>query len=129
MRDVRGERRERKRQYKGNEANLVERNVLALGMVWKQGGDDELLSSTLAVSSSDERGVSIDKAALVEELVSGEGHGMAHAHRGREHLAADSEVRLLAQVLERVRLLRHGVVLAANLTGLVATIDGTKALG
>jgi hypothetical protein len=79
---------------------------------------------TFAVGGGDEGRVGVDEAALVEELVRGEGHGVAHAHGGGEQLGARAQVGLLAQELQRVALLGHRVVLAAD-SAVVAAVHRT----
>ena len=51
-----------------------------------------MFARSFAVRRGDERGVNVDKAPLVEELVCSEGHAVTHTHRSGEHLSHERDV-------------------------------------
>mmetsp|Transcript_12279 Transcript_12279/g.18093 ORF Transcript_12279/g.18093 Transcript_12279/m.18093 type:complete len:524 (+) Transcript_12279:289-1860(+) len=87
---------------------------LRVGLVLDEGGDAELLPGPLAVRRRDQGRVDVQETALVEELVRGEGHGVAHAHDGGVDLGSGAQVGDVAQVLQGVELLGERVELAPH---------------
>ena len=85
--------------------------VLGLGQVVQvERGHAEHLAGTLGVGGRDDRRVDVHKAALLEELVDGEGGHAANAEDGAEEVGAAAQVLLGAQELAGLALLLHGVV-------------------
>ncbi len=81
-------------------------------------GHLEHIACTFGVAFGDERGIQIDEALVVEELVDGEGHGVTDAEHGTEGIRAQAHVGDAAQVLQRCILLlqgiAHGIALAID---------------
>ena len=84
-------------------ALLVQRDVLEVHR-----GDLEHVAGALRVGFGDERGMQIDEALVVEELVDSERHRVADAQDGPEGVRPQAHVRDAAQVLQRRVLLLQG---------------------
>ena len=99
-------------------ALLVQRDVLEVHR-----GDLEHVAGALRVGFGDERGVQIDEALVVEELVDGESHGVADAEDGAEGVRPEAHVRDAAEVLQ------GGVLLLEREAHRVAFADDLDLLG
>mmetsp|Transcript_10783 Transcript_10783/g.21639 ORF Transcript_10783/g.21639 Transcript_10783/m.21639 type:complete len:224 (+) Transcript_10783:1164-1835(+) len=75
----------------------------------EEGGDLEHLARTLTVARRDDGRVHVLKAALLEELVRGEGEAVADALDGSDGVGAAAEVDFLPQELQAEFGLGHGV--------------------
>ena len=83
-----------------------------------EAGDVEHLAGALSVAGSDERGVDIDKAALLEVLMDRVGDQGADTECCLEHVGAGAEMRDGAQIL-------HGVALfLKRVIGSAGALDG-----
>ena len=90
---------------------IIHGAVLVLGHVLQvQGGHAEHLTGTLAVRGGQQRGVSVDKAVLLEELVDGIGCHAAHTECGVEGVGAGAQGGHGAQILHAHLLFLQGVL-------------------
>ena len=107
--------------------------LVLLQVIEVLGGHLEHLSRTLAVACSDEGGVEIEVAMLMEIGMDSHRHVVADTHYGTECVGAQAHVGMLAHILEGLSLLLHGIVGAAgaqhlNLSGLnLACLTGSGA--
>ena len=98
--------------------------VLGAGQVLEiQRRDAEHLARALGVGAGDDRGVDVDKAALLEKLVHGLRRDAADAERGVEEVRARAQMLDRAQELHAValflqRIIRRGDALDLNVRGL-----------
>ena len=76
---------------------------------WRAGTCLEHFAGALAVAGRDDRGVDVKEAVALEEGVGGVGELVADAGDGADRVGAWPQVRLLAQELHAVLLLRHRV--------------------
>ena len=70
----------------------------------------EHLTGTLAIAAGDQRGVGVDKAALVKELVNGKGAGRPHTKHRAEGVGAGTQVGDGAQIFQRMTLFLQGII-------------------
>ena len=80
-----------------------------------EGRDLEHLARALGVGGGDEGRVDVVEAALLEELVDGEGHAVADPGHRAEGIGPGPEVGDLAEELEGVGLLLEGIALGGGL--------------
>jgi len=71
-------------------------------------GDLEHLSSSFAVTGSDERSVDVLESSLLEELVSSVGQVVADSSHSSDQLGSRTHVGFLSQVFQRVVLTSKG---------------------
>ena len=96
---------------------IIHGAVLVLGHVLQvQGGHAEHLTGTLAVGGGQQRGVSVDKAVLLEELVDGIGCHAAHTECGVEGVGAGAQGGHGAQILHAHLLFLQGVLVGGAVT-------------
>ena len=107
-------------------ALLVQRDVLEVHR-----GDLEHVTGALRVGFGDERGMEIDEALVVEELVDSEGHRVADAEDRTESVGPEAHVRDAPEILQRSILLlereAHRVALADDLDLLGLDFHGLAA--
>ncbi len=112
---------------------VIHRAVLVSGRVGKvERGDLEHLACALGVRAGDQRGVDVDKVALHEELMDGEGDQAAHAEHRLEGVGPGPQMGHGAQIFQRVALgldgeVRRGGTLHGNCLGL--DLKGLLCLG
>ena len=85
-----------------------------MGVRPKHRSDTELFPSALAICAGDDGCVDVEETAVVEEFVSGEGHGVPDAHGRGVDLGARAKVGIATEVLESMLLLGHGVSLLVH---------------
>ena len=84
--------------------------LLAGRVLGIQGGDPEHLSGALTVAGGDDRGVDIDKAPLLEELMDGVGRYAPHPEGGGEEVGAGPQMLDGPQEFHAVALFLQGIV-------------------
>ena len=87
-----------------NRARLRAREVFQI-----QRAHAKHLARPLTIAAGHDRRMNPVKSVLVKVAVNSVGQAMSHARHRREGIGAHAQVRLLAEVLERVPLGRHGV--------------------
>ena len=78
------------------------------------GGHLEHLTSTFAVAGSDDGRMEIEESVLVEILVNGHGHVVANAEDCAKRVGAQTQMSVLAHILEGLPFLLHGIVCIAS---------------
>ena len=90
---------------------VIDLAVLGAGRVFKvERRHLEHLARALAVGAGDDRGVDVDKAAALEELMHGVGRRASHAERRGEEVRARTKMLDGAQIFDAVALFLQGIV-------------------